>query len=64
MFLNKRFADNNLKKKEEKSGMITPEAMAYVTEQLKNGYTKAEIKAALLSQGWTDEDVEDAFPHE
>ncbi len=41
--------------------MISPDVAEYVREQLRAGYTPSEIRAALLDQGWSAEEVEESL---
>jgi hypothetical protein len=41
--------------------MVDPSAVNYIKEQLHAGYTKDEIRKALLDSGWNEKDIEDAF---
>ncbi|MDP2927143.1 MAG: hypothetical protein Q8N65_03360 [bacterium] len=41
--------------------MITPELVAYINKQLREGKAKEEIASALRGQGWPEADLNEAF---
>jgi hypothetical protein len=41
--------------------MVSSEVVEYVKEQLRAGYSPAEIRAALQMQEWTEEEISEAF---
>ena len=41
--------------------MAEPSAVNYIKEQLHAGYSKDEIRKALIEAGWTEKDIDDAF---
>ena len=41
--------------------MINKQLIGYIKQQLGEGVDKDEIKNILLSSGWTNEDVDEAF---
>lgn len=42
-------------------GMITPQLLDYIRQQLATGVSKDEIKKALTTQGWNEQDIREAF---
>jgi len=41
--------------------MITPDLLDYIKRQLEQGFSKEQIKNALLGSGWQEKDIEEAF---